>query len=58
MREADRASLPCGVDGDLGDRRDGDVPDRGRYYFSAGGSVAGNATPDQEARARESGEKP
>ena len=29
-----------------------------RYYFSAGGSVAGDATPDQEARARESGEKP
>ena len=29
MREAERTSLPCGVDCDLGDRRDGDVPDRG-----------------------------
>ena len=29
MRETDGTSLPCSVDGHLGDRRDGDVPDRG-----------------------------
>ncbi len=29
MRETDRASLPCSVDGHIGDRRNGDVPDRG-----------------------------
>ena len=29
MRETDGTGLSCGIDGDLGDRRDGDVPDGG-----------------------------
>jgi hypothetical protein len=60
MRETDRADLPRRVDGHLGDRRDGHVPDRERYYFSAGGSVASEGAREhaEDARARESGEKP
>ena len=58
MLETDRASLPCSVYGISAIDAMATFLTGERYYFSAGGSLAGDSAREQDARARESGEKP